>query len=120
MRAIAIGSVRYRIVCAERDGQWFAHAVREDTGDVFGIERAGASEAHAADRLIGWLTWQSEHAAALEALQQAERGYHRAIAGSAFAHPSEGPTANEIQKESLEAVEAARLRLDDVRARKPE
>ena len=42
------------------------------------------------------------------------------VAGSAFANPTEGPTPLEMQKESLDDVEAARLRLDDVRARKPE
>ena len=67
-----------------------------------------------------WLEWQGEHTAALEALQQAQRAYHRTIAGSAFASPTEGPSAIELQKESLEAVEAARIRLDGVRARKPE
>jgi hypothetical protein len=67
-----------------------------------------------------WLEWQREHAAALEALQQAQRAYHRTIAGSAFAGPTEGPTAIELQKESLEAVEAARLRLDEIRSKKPE
>ena len=67
-----------------------------------------------------WLEWQHEHAAALESLQQAERAYHRTVAGSAFASPTEGPSALELQKESLDAVEAARLRLDDVRARRPE
>jgi hypothetical protein len=67
-----------------------------------------------------WLEWQREHAAALEALQQVQRAYHRTIAGSAFAGPTEGPTAIEMQKESLEAVEAARLRLDEIRSRKPE
>jgi len=66
-----------------------------------------------------WIEWQAEHAAALEALQQAQRAYHRTIAGSAFASPTEGPSAVEMQKESLEAVEAARIRLDEVRARQP-
>ena len=66
-----------------------------------------------------WLEWQREHAAALESLQQAQRAYHRVIAGSAFASSTEGPSAIELQKESLEAVEAARLRLDDIRGRKP-
>ena len=51
---------------------------------------------------------------------EAERAYHRTIAGSAFLSPSEGPSAVEIQRESLEALEAARVRLDEVRARKPE
>jgi len=52
-------------------------------------------------------------------LQSAERAYHRTIAGSAFASPIEGPAAIELQKEALDAVEAARIRLDDIRARKP-
>jgi hypothetical protein len=62
--------------------------------------------------------WQREHAAALEALQQAQRAYHRTIAGSAFASPTEGPTAIEMQKEAFNKVEAARVRLDEVRARR--
>jgi hypothetical protein len=66
-----------------------------------------------------WIAWQAEHAAALEALQQAQRAYHRTIAGSAFASPAEGPSAIELQKESLEVVEAARVHLDEVRARQP-
>ena len=109
-----------RVVCEERDGQWIARAVREDTGDPFGIECAAATKDEAVARLERWLDWQREHAAALEALQQAERAYHRTIAGSAFASASEGPSPLELQKESLDAVEAARLRLDEVRALKPE
>ena len=66
-----------------------------------------------------WLEWQHEHAAALEALQQAQRAYHRTIAGSAFASPAEGPSAIELQKESLGAVDAARVRLDEIRGRRP-
>ena len=66
-----------------------------------------------------WQEWQREHAAALEALQQAQRAYHRTIAGSAFASPTEGPSAVELQKESLDAVEAARVRLDEFRGRRP-
>ncbi len=54
------------------------------------------------------------------ALQQAERAYHRTIAGSAFVNPTEGPTPIEMQRESLEVVEAARTRLDEIRARRPE
>ena len=67
-----------------------------------------------------WHAWQREHAAALAALQQAQRAYHRTIAGSAFASASEGPGAVEIQKETLDAVEAARVRLDEIRLGKPE
>src|SRR4051812_10212615 len=120
MKETSIGEVRYRLVTVERDGQWIAHAERVDTGDRFGIECGGANETEAADRLTRWLEWQSEHTAALDALQSAEHAYHRTIAGSAFANPTEGPTAIEMQKESLAELEAARVRLDDVRARKPE
>lgn len=110
----------WRIVAAERDGMWVAHAERDDTGKPFGIECAGATEREAVDRLNAWLEWQREHAAALEALQTAERNYHRTIAGSAFASATEGPSPLEMQKEALDAVEAARVRLDDIRARQPE
>jgi len=120
LKEVSIGERRYRLVVVERDGAWRAHAERVDTGDRFGIECAGESEVDAASRLERWLAWQAEHAAALEALQQTERTYHRAIAGSAFASPTEGPSPIELQKEALEAVEAARERLDEVRARKPE
>jgi hypothetical protein len=112
--------VNYRIMCDARDGQWIARAERPDTGDPFGIECAGSTEQAATARLQAWLAWQSDHTAALESLQQAERAYHRTIAGSAFVSPTEGPSALEMQKESLDALEAARVRLDEVRAREPE
>ncbi len=109
-----------RIETIERDGHWIARARREDTGDPFGIECAGETEGDAVHRLTEWLDWQAEHAAALEALQEAERAYHQTIAGSAFPSAVEGPGPLEVQKESLDALEAARVRLDEVRARKPE
>ena len=109
-----------KILCAQHDGRWVAHAVSEDTGHPFGIECSGATEREAIERLTQWLDWQSEHAAALDRLQQAERAYHRTIAGSAFANPTEGPTPLELQRDALAAVEAARIRLDEVRERKPE
>jgi len=109
-----------KILCSEREGRWVAHAVRDDTGDPFGIECPGATKQEAIERLTRWLDWQRDHAAALDELQQAERAYHRTISGSAFANPTEGPTAVEMQRDSLAAVESARIRLDDVRARKPE
>jgi hypothetical protein len=120
MTETIVGGRRYRIVAARRDVDWIAHAEQADTGDRFGIECAAESEDAAVDRIVRWLEWQHEHAVALEALQQAERSYHRTVAGSAFANPTEGPSAIELQKESLDAVEAARLRLDEVRARRPE
>jgi hypothetical protein len=119
VRQLSIGDRRFGLVSEERSGQWIARAVREDTGDPFGIECAGTTEAEAVARLTRWLEWQADHTSALAALQQAERAYHRTIAGSAFASPTEGPSAIEMQKEALETVEAARVRLDEVRARKP-
>ena len=120
MREISIGDARYRIICEPRDGRWLARAERVENGDPFGIACAGASEDEAIARLTRWLEWQAEHVVALEALQQAERAYHRTIAGSAFASPTEGPAAIGIQKASLDAVGMARVRLDDIRARRPE
>ena len=123
MKTVTVGGRQYRIVAAERDGRWTAHAARLDSGDRFGIEYGGATEAEAVDRLCRWLEWQSEHAAALEALQQAEQAYHRTIVGSAFFSSTEGPSAvelQEVQQASLDEVDAARVRLDEIRARKPE
>jgi hypothetical protein len=118
-KELSIGGDRYRLVAEARGGQWLAHAERADTGQRFGVECSGATEADAIHRLSAWLEWQSEHAAALDALQRAEHAYHRTIAGSAFAGGTEGPSGVEMQKESLDAVEAARVRLDEIRARKP-
>jgi hypothetical protein len=114
-----IGGTTFNLTAVERDGQWIARAARDDNGDPFGIECAGPTEVDAIARLTEWLQWQADHAAALAALQQAERAYHRTIAGSAFASPTEGPSALELQKESLEAVESARVQLDEIRSRRP-
>src|SRR5689334_16908826 len=120
MTHITIADRRYRLLTTERDGRWTARAERDDTGDPFGIECAGDSEPEATARLTRWLEWPVEPAAAPGQLQRPERAYHRTIAGSAFASPTEGPSALEMQKESLDAVESARLRLDEIRVRKPE
>ena len=117
---MTIGGTRLVLRAIARDGRWYARAEREDNRDPFGVECAAGTEEAAVAQLTAWLEWQAEHAAALNALQQAERAYHRTIAGSAFANPAEGPGAIELQKESLNAVEAARVHLDEVRARQPE
>lgn len=109
----------YRILTTERGGQWVARAEREDSGDRFGIECAGVTADEAAARLKRWLVWQGEHAAAFAALQQAERAYHRTIAGSAFARSREGSAAGDLAKDILDALESARVRLDEIRARRP-
>jgi hypothetical protein len=64
--------------------------------------------------------WQREHAAALAELQEAQRAYHRAVAATAFQGTAEEPSAEEMRRASLEALDAARIKLDDVRARRPE
>ena len=83
-------------------GNGWRAPTRVDNGDPFGIECAGATEADAIARLTGWLEWQHEHTAALEALQQAEHAYHRTIAGSAFASRPRDRRRSRLQKESLE------------------
>jgi hypothetical protein len=118
-REFVIGGTRYRTVVSGREGHFVACAERADTGERFGVECSGVSEADAVDRLARWIEWQHDHAAALEALQHAERAYHRTIAGSAFVSPIEGPSAAELQQDALDLLKAARQRLDDVRAREP-
>ena len=143
MTHISIGDVGYRILAAEQDGQWIARAERDDSsrpfdtaqgrpfdsaqgrpfdsaqGRTFGIACSGSTQASAIDRLTRWLEWQSAHAAALDALQLAERTYHRTIADGAFVDPADGPKARARQKASLSAVDSARSRLDELRTRQP-
>ena len=114
------GEALYRIRTTPSGPMWIAWAEHLADGARFGIDIEAATEAEAVARLTRWLDWQGEHAAALAALQQAERDYHRTIADSAFASAAEGPSTVEMQSEGLKAVEAARLRLDEIRARKPE
>ncbi len=120
MRTHTIGGVEYQLVAEQRGSDVVVHAERTDNRDRFGVECVGSTEDEAAEKLVRWLEWQSEHAMALDDLQQSERAYHRTIAGSAFTGQGDGPTAWELQKESLDAVERARVRLDEVRARRPE
>ena len=63
--------------------------------------------------------WQREHAGALAELQQAQRDYHRTVAATAFQGASEEPSAEEMRRASLEVLDAARIKLDAVRARQP-
>ena len=64
--------------------------------------------------------WQREHSAALAELQEAQRSYHRTVATTAFQGSSEGQRGEELRRASLQALDAARIKLDEVRARKPE
>ena len=70
-------------------------------------------------RNVAFEAWQREHAAALAELQDAQRVYHRTVATTAFQGAAEEPTAEEMRRASLEALDAARINLDAVRARRP-
>ena len=120
MKQISFGEASFRLRAVERGGVWVASAEQVENAARFGIECTGASEGEALDRLAAWLTWQHEHAAALAALQDAEGDYHRTIAGSAFATSAAGVAPNAMEEEGLNAVAAARVRLDEIRARRPE
>jgi predicted RNase H-like HicB family nuclease len=113
---ITIGSTAYQLIAVERDGQWWAHAIRGT--ERFGVDAGGPTREAALDALSRWLTWHHEHARALDELQQAERVYHRVSAGAAFASPDDVAAGAE-RKVSLDVVDAARARLDDVRGRRP-
>lgn len=63
--------------------------------------------------------WQREHTTALAELQDAQRAYHRTVAATAFQAAADEPSAEEMRRASLDALDAARIRLDDVRARRP-
>ncbi len=63
--------------------------------------------------------WQREHAAALAELQEAQRAYHRTVAATAFQGSADEPSAEEMRRASLEALDAARIKLDEVRERRP-
>jgi len=63
--------------------------------------------------------WQREHAEALAELQEAQRLYHRTVATTAFQGAADEPTAEEMRRAALETLDAARVKLDEVRDRRP-
>src|SRR4051794_10473471 len=106
-----VGDTLYRLFAIEGDGQWIARAFRAVDGERFGVDAAGPTEDAAFALLRSWLEWHHEHAAALDELQQAERTYHRAVTGAAFAAADTGG-ASEHGKASLDSVDRARAALD--------
>ena len=66
-----------------------------------------------------WRRWEIEHQAAVEALRNAEEGYQRVIAGSAFLSAGEDPSPVEVQHDALNRLEEARRHLDEVRQARP-
>lgn len=65
---------------------------------------------------LNWLEWQREHTDALQALQEAQRVYHRAVSSHAFAADDASTLAT---KDALRVLDDARVMLDTVRARQP-
>lgn len=116
---VLVGDVRYRLRASSQPPGWTAYAEQLESGRRYGVEAAGATSEEAIDRLTRWLMWQYEHTSALSALQQAERAYHQAVASNAFPGSVEESSSAETRKDLLDALVAARERLDDVRARRP-
>jgi len=111
---------QFKVRLGRRDGRSVAYAVRAETGDRFGADFIAASDDEAVAALTRWIEWQGDHAAALESLQEAERAYHRAVAGHMLAGDADRPAAGQERGECLERMAAARTTLDVVRARRPE
>jgi len=117
MQELVVGDRRYQLHIEERAGVWTAHAEQSGNGARVSADWKGESRDEVVSRLSRWLTWHVEHELALEDLQETERTYHRMIAGLAFsAVEGEGAGA---QQEALQMVDAARKRLDEVRASQP-
>lgn len=114
---VQFGNISYQLFAKEHAGSYLAYALRGDGAERFGIETAGASADDAIAKLTRWLEWQHQHADALERLQDAERAYHRAMAGAAFAEDQAG--VDTARKQTLDTMTTARNHLDDVRARRP-
>lgn len=113
---VQIGDTAFTLVVSRRHGLWTANALRAEDGERYGLEVTASTESDATNRLRRWLEWQHEHAQMLEALQDAERVYHRAVAGAAF---SSAEARFSDTKTARDGVDAARHQLDDVRARRP-
>ena len=116
---VQIGACVFRLSASADAGRWMSHAVLADTSERFGVECTGATEAEAIDRLLRWLRWQHDHTEALRVLQEREREYYRTVAASAFAVPSDDLLIVAQRNASLDQVDAARRRLDEVRASRP-
>ncbi len=119
MSDVTAGDDRF-VIRASPDGErWTAQAVRTDNGDPFGPPQTAPTEAEAIARMARWLRWQASHAEALGELQRAERAYHRAVTGQAFAGEPEAAPSTSSARDLLGAIDAARIRLDAVRSQRP-
>ena len=93
---------------ADREGQRAYHrtiagsAVASSADGPF-----GGSCRRSRRRTSGVAALAGDHAEALEALQEAQRAYHRTIAGSAFANPTEGPRRSSSRRSRCRARSGA-------------
>ena len=114
-RTVSIGGTDFTVAAVDREGCWIAEARRLSTGSRVGPVLSGATSGEAMERLVRWLDWQREHDAALAALQAAQQAYHQILAGSAIAAGPEELSSVEAQREALQRLAEARVRLDEIR-----
>ena len=119
MPTITVGDRQFRIRTVACGEGWQAHAVAVDSGHRFGLDVSASTEGEAVAGVQAWLEWQRDHAAALAALQDAERAYHRVLTAHAFGRGNGGEPVAE-KRQVLDGMESARTRLDEIRKRQPE
>jgi hypothetical protein len=116
---VAAGEERF-VIRTTRDGdRWTASAERAASRDPFGPPQTAPTEAEAIARMGRWLRWQAAHTEALAELRRAEHAYHRVVTGQAFAGGAGEASAISNPRDLLNAIDAARIRLDAVRGQRP-
>lgn len=118
-KSVAVAGATFTIAAAPHDGGWRAEAI-DGSGGRFGPAIVDRDPDRAIDRVARWLVWQRRHDELLRALQDAEQGYHRAIAAGAFAPPAAGASTAGLRADALRRLDEARRALDAARRRKPE
>jgi hypothetical protein len=118
-RDLIVGARRFSVDIRPELGGWTAQARCPETADPFGPAIADISADAATLRLTRWLEWQEGHAHAIEVLREAERAYHRLVAGRAFAPDPNDEMSEGVRRAALRDVETARRLLDAIRATRP-
>jgi hypothetical protein len=119
MHDVMVGARRFVVGTRPEAGGWTAEARCAESGEVFGPAVADTSADAAMLRLIRWLQWQEGHAHAIDVLREAERAYHRLVAGRAFAPAPNDEMPEGVRRAALRDVETARRLLDAIRATRP-
>jgi predicted alpha/beta hydrolase len=116
---VTVGDRTFRVHAVEQPGSWLAHAVSLAHGHRCSEDMTAPTETEAVHRVRRWLEWQRHHAMALAELQNAERAYHRTITDLAFASQADSEQAPHARRTALALVDAARAKLDAMRACRP-